>query len=251
MTKNECDRSPHLCAFGISLKHVCMHFSYLDIKPALLSYFLICYLPGVQKQVNKNVSTTSLLLHIKFLPLWIVGVMKIKVLKQPEFQKYWYVVLLYVVVQLPTTIRVFSLKVKASKYLHAVFIYMPTPRGVFEILVGFKAYVVLTVSQLICENKLKSLRFVLGGGIFLSELRSFFLRSLKWTWGFMKHSFPFPFPCALGCSGESSNTGQRSHAALALLLSSGATLFSCVHICVDLWTKRMIFISLHFFFCFR
>lgn len=59
------------------------HFSYLDIKTALLGYFLICYLPGVQKQVKKNVSTTCLLLHIKFLPLWIVGVMKIKVLKQP------------------------------------------------------------------------------------------------------------------------------------------------------------------------
>ena len=43
-----------ISAFGISLKHVYMRFSYLDIKSVLLSYFLICYLPGVQKQVKKK-----------------------------------------------------------------------------------------------------------------------------------------------------------------------------------------------------
>lgn len=61
---------------------ICILFT-LTSNLHYLSYFLICYLPGVQKQVKKKLSTTSLLLHIKFLPLWIVRVMKIKVLKQP------------------------------------------------------------------------------------------------------------------------------------------------------------------------
>lgn len=57
------DRSRHLSAFGISLKRVYTHFIYLDIKSALLSYFLICYLPGVQKQVKKKIVN-----HFPFAP---------------------------------------------------------------------------------------------------------------------------------------------------------------------------------------
>lgn len=61
-----------------------------------------------------------------------------------------------------TAVKDFSLEVKASKYLHTVFIYTSTPRGVFKTLVIFNTSVVLTVSQLIYEKRLKMLMFGWG-----------------------------------------------------------------------------------------